>query len=287
MALWTDPVDVVLNELIDETDWNTDQDNFRFIHSGVLGKSLDFTVDDTEAVVYVVNTSGGAVIATLPAPASIIVVPIWIRRDGSNLVTLLGTVDGVVNPTLPNDGDSIAIVSDGVVWRSLNQSSVGSSVSGKPFIVFGVASNEPPASNAATPDTRNSISVLDFDDTVDEVSVFGSIMSLGYSGNGLTVEVHWAATSAVAGDVKWNVQFERMVTDMDADDFAAAQTATSTTKATSGLLTQTDIVFTDGAQIDSIVASDPFRVKVERDATNGGDTMVGDAEVVRIVVRET
>jgi hypothetical protein len=75
-----------------------------------------------------------------------------------------------------------------------------------------------------------------------------------------------------------------MNTDEDSDSFDTAATAGSTTNATSGIITTTEITITT---IDSVAAGDPFRIKVFRDAdgTSGTDDMTGDAELVSVEVR--
>lgn len=155
----------------------------------------------------------------------------------------------------------------------------------KTYATFTPLMNQPPATNYATADTRNSIAVLDFDATTDESAVFVGIMPEGAAlGSGLKVRLHWMATSATSGTCRWGVQIERMNTDLDADSFDTAATAGTATNATSGILTVTEITVTT---IDSLAAGEPFRLKVYRDAdgTSGTDDMTGDAELVVVEVR--
>ena len=51
---------------------------------------------------------------------------------------------------------------------------------------FSPQCNEPPSSDAATPDVRNGHPVLDFDDSSDEAAVFTGFMPWHYSGGGIT-----------------------------------------------------------------------------------------------------
>ena len=188
----------------------------------------------------------------------------------------------------PNDGDASQFLqTNGAGSLSWAASSGG----GKPFVLFTPAANEPPTTSYATPDTRNAHPVLDFDGAADESAVFGGVLPLAYAAGGITVDIYWAATSATTGNVVWNAAFERILVgtlDIDADSFAAAQATTSTTNGTSGVLTKTSVTFTDGAQMDSLAAGEPFRLKITRDADNASDTMdATDAEVLRVVVRET
>jgi hypothetical protein len=75
-------------------------------------------------------------------------------------------------------------------------------------------------------------------------------------------------------------------TDMDADSFATAQTPTAiTVPATSGVIQEISIPFTNGAQMDSLAAGEMFRLKLTRDPAN--DTSTGDLQLLSVVVKET
>ena len=153
----------------------------------------------------------------------------------------------------------------------------------KTYTVFTAGDNQPPATNFATLDTRNSILVLDFDAATDESAVFvGVIPEAASLGSGLKIRLHWMATSATSGNCIWDVSLERMTTDLDTDSFAAIASATTATSGTSGILTVTEITLTT---IDSVTAGDGYRLKVTRDANNASDTMTGDAELVVVEVR--
>ena len=78
-------------------------------------------------------------------------------------------------------------------------------------------------------------------------------------------------------------------TDIDADSFAADQGGSITANGTSGISSNTDIAFTSGAQMDSLAAGEPFRLRVTRDGdgTTGTDNATGDAQLWLIEMRET
>ena len=162
--------------------------------------------------------------------------------------------------------------------------------SGDTLIAFTPNANNPPASNAATFDTRNDHLVLDFDAGSDESAIFPGVLPNAYAGGGLTVSLVWMASTATTNDVRWDVAIERHqddTTDLGSDDFAAANSVTATTASASGEPQYTDVTFTDGADMDSLAATESFRLKVTRDADNAADTMAGDAELLRVVVAET
>lgn len=162
-----------------------------------------------------------------------------------------------------------------------------SSVSGlltKTISFFTAANNQPPATNFATLDTRNSISVLEFDANTQESAIFVGVMPDNVVlTNGLTVRLWWMGDTATTGNVRWGVSFEKVGTDNDADSFDSVTQATGAANGTSGIETVTSITAT---AIDSLVAGDRFRLKITRiadDATN--DTMLGDAQLVAVEVR--
>jgi hypothetical protein len=154
----------------------------------------------------------------------------------------------------------------------------------KTYAVFTATDNQPPATAFATLDTRNSIAVLDFDDTTDESAVFvGIIPEAASLGSGLKIRLHWMSTNQTSNNVVWDVSLERMTTDLDSDSFDTIASGTAAANTTqSGILTVTEITLTT---IDSVTAGDGYRLKVTRDANNASDTMTGDAELIAVEVR--
>lgn len=162
--------------------------------------------------------------------------------------------------------------------------------SGDTLMVCVPQCNQPPAANYATFDTRNDHLILDFDPDADESAIFPGVMPASYAGGGLTVTLVWLASSATSGEARWDVAFERHqddTTDLDSDSFAGVQSVTATAPSASGEPKYSGISFTDGAQIDSIAVSESFRMKVTRDADHADDDMAGDAELLRIIIKET
>jgi hypothetical protein len=153
----------------------------------------------------------------------------------------------------------------------------------KTIAVLTPSGNQPPAADYATFFTRNSIAVLEFDDTTDESAVWVSVIPEAATlTSGIKVRINWAGKTATSGDVRWVAQIERSNTDLDADSFDTATGATGTANGTSGIVTNTEITITD---IDSVAAGELFRVKVYRDANDGADTMTGDAQLVAVELR--
>lgn len=157
---------------------------------------------------------------------------------------------------------------------------------------FDALSGQPPATNYATLDIRNGVTVLDFDDSTDESIDFGGYMPAHYSGGGFTVVIGWMATTATSGTISLDVAF-KSVTD-DADDldtkaYAAVNNANPTTASATGEVDYVTITFTDGADSNSVAAGEYFMLRVTRDAngTTSTDNLVGDMELVFVAIKET
>jgi hypothetical protein len=123
--------------------------------------------------------------------------------------------------------------------------------------------------------------------TIEEI-ILNGYMSEQYGAGDVSVNVQWsAALTATTGDVKWNIAFKSLSSsvDLDTKGYATAQTVTTTTHGTNGATVISSITFTN-AQADSITAGDAYQLKVTRHASDSGDTMSADAEVLRVWVEE-
>jgi hypothetical protein len=157
---------------------------------------------------------------------------------------------------------------------------------GDTLAVWGPVAGLPPASNYATLDVRNAHAVLDFDAAVDESMVFAGVLPSHYGGGDLTIELHWASTSATTGNVRWLAALEKASgADIDADSFGAASSATGAAAASSGTLTKTALSIS-AASAGNPAAGDALRLKVTRDADHAADTMADDAELWAVHLRE-
>ena len=139
--------------------------------------------------------------------------------------------------------------------------------------------------------TSGTHSVLSFDDDNVEGIPWQRFLPPGYTaGSDLRLNIYWAANTATLGDVIWAAAFERLSNvvpnNMLVDGFAALQTAAaSTAPGVLGDIALAQITFTS-AQIDGLLAGEPLRLFLQRTGDAVGDDMVGDANLVRIVVEE-
>lgn len=143
-----------------------------------------------------------------------------------------------------------------------------------------------PGVNPAQAGSRNGRALLAFDQATNESVFLEGFVPEYYDGStDLDVLIQWAGNGVVVGDVKWNVEFERINTskDLDTDSFAAAQTGTTTTAGVDGETVITTISFTN-AQADGVQPGDVYRIRLTRDASNAADTMAADAQVIRVTL---
>jgi len=217
--------------------------------------------------------------------------------DGSALLEVTSTTRGFLQPRMTEaQRDAIASPAEALsVWNTDTKRS--NVFDGTSWVAIGSASHlgEFDANDATFPadsaaaDSRNGHPILAFaDGATEERIIFHDVMSDDYLGGSVLVDVDWVAASATTGGVTWGVEFERAAPggqDINVDGFAARQTVTSTTNGTSGVITRTTITLTQ-AQADAIEAGDAYRLRLERVTNDIDDNMVGDAQVMRVVVRQ-
>jgi hypothetical protein len=113
----------------------------------------------------------------------------------------------------------------------------------------------------------------------------------GYDGGGLTFNLTWMAATATTGNVIWSVAIRRNAD--DAEDLDTSQTydynnsSAVAAPSASGESSYDTVTFTDGADMDSWAEGELAIVRVRRFASDSGDTMTGDAQLLDIEGIET
>lgn len=156
----------------------------------------------------------------------------------------------------------------------------------------------PPATVYATPGRRaggsspnENIPVWFFDGTVQtEYLDFYGQMTSSYGGGGITLQIKWSATSVTSGSARWEAAFRRVAD--DAEDLDVSQSydynsVTSTTTNVAGEVKYATITFTDGADMDNVVANDMFILRVRRVFDDVADTIAEDCQLHYVVIQET
>ena len=179
---------------------------------------------------------------------------------------------------------SVTVDAQGRITAASNGTAAAGTKSLPPFLPI---NSQPPAANFATRDQTNTTSpvdVLDFDPVTPEYAVWTGLIPEGFNmTGGLKAEITWKLDTATpSGNVVWAAQIERMTTDLRSDSWDSAHTATGAANGTAGIATTTEITITN---VDGLLAGEPFRIRIYRDAAAGGDTAAFDAELILLEVR--
>lgn len=154
----------------------------------------------------------------------------------------------------------------------------------------------PTVTVSATPDTRaggstpaENVLVSDFDAGSSEYLDFKAVL-LGYGGGGLTFTLPWMASSATAGQTRWELGIRRL--DDDAEDIDTSHAyqfngVSDTAPSASGELSYPTITFADGPDMDDWANGELAILRLYRDHDHGDDNMAGDAELVTLTGKET
>lgn len=221
----------------------------------------------------------------------------WIINNGTNPYTLgygskfkWGKGGEGAAPALSTTASRVHIIT--AVYDSASDSLMGAMIDTlavtaptKTWDVFNFSDFQPPATNFASFDTRNSRACYSFDDTTDEsILISGKVPQGANTTGGIKVWLEFKGATGVAGNVKWSAEWEKGNTDSDADSFDAATTNFGTISATSGISLNLAITC---STIDGLLAGDPYVLKISRkpsDTTN--DTMTGDAQLFSVEVQQ-
>ncbi len=146
---------------------------------------------------------------------------------------------------------------------------------------FTASSNHPPLSGFATLDTRSSVLVLDYDDTVTESGTFiGMIPETAGTITGLQVRILWTPTTATGNDCRWGARFADLSSSGINAPFDLGTEINSAANSVSGLTSTADIVCSGTA---GLMANEFYRLLIYRNSADTvNDTMVGDAELISV-----
>jgi hypothetical protein len=104
----------------------------------------------------------------------------------------------------------------------------------------------------------------------------------------LTFTLPWTAASATSGTVIWGIGIHRLLAGTDDVDVSHTYdynaSSADTAPGTSGIMFNSTITFTNGADMDSWADGELAIVRVRRDTS---DSMAGFAELWTILGRET
>ena len=146
---------------------------------------------------------------------------------------------------------------------------------------FTASSNQPPPSGFATLDTRSSVLVLDYDDTVTQSGTFiGMIPETAGTITGLQVRILWTATTATGNNCRWGARFADLSSSGIDAPFDSETEVNSAANSVSGKTSTADI-FCSGTA--GLAANEFYRLLIYRNSADTvNDTMAGDAELVSV-----
>jgi hypothetical protein len=173
--------------------------------------------------------------------------------------------------------------------------------SGDSLLVLRAHDASPPAASYAQADVvdggstpAEAVPVWDFDGgTSDEYVDFMCMMPAHYGGNGLTCTIVWSSSAVAGGSngVVWGIALRRI--EDDNEDINSSHSydyneVNPDPPSAIGEVSHDDITFTNGSDMDSVVAGDYFILRIRREASDTtNDTMSGDAELHAIYIKET
>lgn len=132
--------------------------------------------------------------------------------------------------------------------------------------------------------TNIPVSGYAFDATAIE-SIFFRFRASGYTSGNINVDLDWYADTATSGNVVWGAQIAAITPgdaqDIETDALATVATVTTAAGASSQRLVRSTITVTS---LDSIAPDDQVVLCISRQATNGSDTMTGDAILTYVTV---
>ena len=158
--------------------------------------------------------------------------------------------------------------------------------SGDSLLVLDPLSNRPSAANLATVDLRGEFVVLDFDDTTNEQAQFHAIVPSHYSGGDLEAVLTWTSTTATSGDAKLKCELTRLSPGANLSALPSPDGSDEVTLAAPATNGDLVVDLTGSITISGLTAGEMLRVAITRLATDAGDTLVGDVELVSMELRE-
>ncbi len=153
---------------------------------------------------------------------------------------------------------------------------------------FPALAGTPPDANFPQLDFRGGVSVLAFDAATAESVDFFGVLPASYSGKNFEITLHWIAATSTSGDVVWQIAFERHAIDdfdFDVSDFGSPVSATDTVPDAAGKVVRTSLVL-PVTTAGNPAASESFRLRLTRVASDAADTMSGDAQLLALTITE-
>lgn len=128
--------------------------------------------------------------------------------------------------------------------------------------------------------------VAAFDATTKEMFFF-QLAAIRYGTGSLTLKIRWTAASATSGNVVWEAKLAAITPDSDSGAVASKAFATALTVTDAHLGTTAERLHEATitiSNLDSLANNDYIVLGFARDASNGSDTMSGDAWLEQLIL---
>ena len=274
--------------------------SFRVNSSGNDSGTDWLTVDGTGATFAFTLTSTGLLTASAGLSVTGAVTlgtPLAVTSGGIGIATVtVGDVlyasgtDTLAALAKENDGDVLTLASGIPSWAA------GATAVGGTMARFTPGGADPNSDAITAPFSVITAATGDrqcllFDKTTLETGIWSSVMARSYSGGGVTVEIRYSMSAANTSKVvQWEAAFEALADGSaggaGGSDFAAVNVDSAGCPDAADEWQLATITFTDGADMDSVVAGSPFRFLLQRNP-DGTDDADGDAQLHRVEIRET
>lgn len=162
--------------------------------------------------------------------------------------------------------------------------------SGDTLTILTPGSNEWPASSFAVAGYSAKYGYyLEYDATNSLEVIFSGVMPANYADGGLTLDIYYLMDAGTTLNIVAGAALQRM---QSGDDLSSAvswaeNTVTDTIPAAVETIGIATITFTDGADMASVGAGDPYRLRLRRLGADVSDTATGKMRIISAILKET
>jgi hypothetical protein len=208
--------------------------------------------------------------------------PLWQYYDGGENMTVIA-IDTAELPALDNE----IIKYDAGTDKFVLEADAGGGGASEINVELQAQQAKLPTTKFALIDGGDNNWRLLFDADANEFATWEFIVDDDYGGGTLYADIYFTMVSAVANEVVWDVNIMAVTPgdaqDVGTDSYDTINTVTETVPGTAGYLDKSTVTLTNK---DSLAAGDYVRLRLKRGAGKAADDATGDAEFLRMVVRE-
>jgi hypothetical protein len=208
--------------------------------------------------------------------------PLWQYFDGGENMTVIA-IDTAELPALDNE----IIKYDAGTDKFVLEADAGGGGASEINVELQAQQAKLPTTKFALIDGGDNNWRLLFDADANEFATWEFIVDDDYGGGTLYADIYFTMVSATTNEVVWDVNIMAVTPgdaqDVGTDSYDTINTVTETVPGTAGYLDKSTVTLTNK---DSLAAGDYVRIRLKRGAGKAADDATGDAEFLRMVVRE-